>query len=110
MNNAGACTAVPSQKCISAEWQEYHTEDRQSISQQMNTGRALFLCQRHPRCLILVSFRTIIQLRNNRTESPLTGNGFILMQSGLSHLEVIDLASFFIWPRELDANINKPQT
>lgn len=95
MNNASARIAVPSQKCISAEWQEYHTEDRQRISQQINTGRALFLCQRHPRCLISVSLRTIIQLRNNRTEPPLIGNGLILMQSGLSHLEVIDLASFF---------------
>lgn len=52
MNNASARIAVPSPKCITAEWQEYHAEDRQSISQQINTGRALFLCQRHPRCLI----------------------------------------------------------
>ena len=60
MNNASGHIAVPSQKCITAEWQEYHTETGSVFLNKLTLAEH-FLCQRHLRYLISVSFRAIIQ-------------------------------------------------
>lgn len=67
MNNASAHIAVASQKCITAEWQGYHTETGWAHLNKLTLADH-FLCQRHQRCLISVSFRTIIQPGNNQIE------------------------------------------